>query len=295
MADDTFTLDENEGADKPKEPSDAEPKGSLEKPEGEEKGKESPKEPEGIDEKITAGITKALSEMSIPDLLNHPTLGPKLNSWSDKAGNAQSTAAVTKAEGDWGDEAKLKVLEQKFEDMSEEELGRALQDPETQAAFAALVDRRNKVTEEASEEAVAKKGQLYGYTVQIGVYQEMVGKSGLSTEAKEALRPEKFTHLGAKGIIAWGVAIQEALLEHASDEKSKALLDEKWEAHLEQQLGGDGASGGTRNGADISSGRPRSPITADMLRGMTAQEVMRVPAEQVTQALKEQAVKNAKK
>lgn len=305
MADDTFTIESRaneeraaqeaeEAAKEAKEAADVRAKESQEATEA-EKGKDGEEEQAVLNEKITEGITKALTNMSLSDLLKHPVLGPMLNSWSDKAGTAQVTSAVTQAKGSWEEEASLKVLQERFENMSEEELGRALKEPEAAEAFASLIAQRNKVAEEASEEAVSRKGQVYGYAVQVGVYTDMLEKSGLSVEKKAELKPENFTHLGSKGIIAWGSAVQEALLEQASDEKSRKLLDEKWEAHLEEREGGDKGGGSTRDRTDVSSGRTRGPITAKMLGSMTAQEVMLVPQEQITQALKEQAATSLKK
>lgn len=292
MADDTFTFTEEEdNKEAPKEAPDAKPSGSPEAKEGEEgaegekgktegdKGEEKKEEPKD-----------PLTELTLADLLKHPILGPMVHSWADKGASAQSAVAVDKAKVNWDEEATAKVLETKFENMSEEELGRALSDPETASAFAALVERRNKSRDEASEEAIATRGQRYGYAVEIGVYTEMIEKSDLPKEKKDELNPDNFTHLGANGITAWGAAVQLALLEHASSEKAKKLLEEKWEAYQEEQLGGGGeGSEQGRNGTDASSGTPRGPVTAEMLKRMTPQEVMQVPKELRDRALAEQA------
>ncbi|KKL84935.1 hypothetical protein LCGC14_1959720, partial [marine sediment metagenome] len=126
--------------------------------------------------------------------------------------------------------------------------------------------------------------------VEVGVYTEMLGKSDLPDEKKAELNPDNFTHLGPQGIVAWGAAVQQALVEHATDAKAKTLLEEKWDAFQEEKLGGGGeGSEQGRDGVDASSGAPRGPVTAGMLKKMTPQEVMQVPQELRDRALLDHA------
>lgn len=283
IADDEFNKapeGEDEGTPKPEEKApDAKPEGSQKAPD--EKGKEGQDPPP--DDKPKDPPTDPLANQDLASLLKHPVIGPILNSWADKAGAAQATSAVSQAKTGWEGEAELKVLEERFENMSDEDLGRALKDPDTAASFASLIANRTKAQEEASEEAIAQKGQVYGYAVQVGVYTKMLENSDLPAEKKAELNPDNFSHLGSPGILAWGTAVQEALLEHASSEKAKKLLDEKWEAHLEEQQGGGGAS---REKTDVSNGRPRGPVTGEMLSKMTPQQINEVPEDQKNAALK---------
>lgn len=293
MAEDTFTFidDNDKGKDNPKVAPDAKPPGSPEAKEGEEgqKGEEgTPEDDKGEEKKEEP--QDPLASLELADLLKHPILGPLVHRWADKGASAQSAVAVDSAKVGWDEKAATDVLKEKFENMSEEELGRALSDPETATAFAALVEQRNKSRDEASDEAIATKGQRYGYAVQVGIYSEMLEKSDLPKEKKAELNPDNFTHLGSKGITAWGAAVQLALVEHESGAKAKGLLEERWEAFKEEQLGGGGeGSEQGRNGTDASSGTPRGPVTADMLKGMSPQEVMRVPKELKERALIEHA------
>lgn len=292
MAKDEFTFtEEEEPKDSTKEAADAKPAGAPEAPKG-EKGKEGEEgAPEGVKgEEKKAEPKDPLEGLTLSELLKHPILGPLVHRWADKSASSQSAVAVDRAKIGWDEEAAVKALEEKFDAMSEEELGRALSNPETRDAFAALTERRNKSRDDASDEAIAVKGQRYGYAVEVGVYTEMLGKSDLPDEKKAELNPDNFTHLGPQGIVAWGAAVQQALVEHATDAKAKTLLEEKWDAFQEEKLGGGGeGSEQGRDGVDASSGAPRGPVTAGMLKKMTPQEVMQVPQELRDRALLDHA------
>ncbi len=235
------------------------------------------------EQKEKQALPDPLSTLTLNDLLKHPTLGPQVHSWADRGAVAQVRSAKQQALAEARADAEIEALSRRFDTMSPEELGQALTDPKTAEAYANLIQRNTKLKEGASQEEINRAGQVYGYAVQVATYMEVLEESGLTADVKASLSPDNFTHLGPKGITEWGKAIHKALVEHESSKGVDALLEARWEAYKEERLA---ELDGGRVPADVSNGRPSGPVTGEMLRKMSPQEIMQVPKDQRNKALK---------
>lgn len=221
----------------------------------------------------------------IKSIINHPVFGPQLQSWADSSASKAIRTALDQARSGWEADAHIEALSKRFDALSPEELGRTLQDPEMSKAYSALIERRNKQLEDESTGEVARVAQVFGYAVQVKANMELLGGSDLPAEAKATLAPENFQHLGPAGVATWTAEIQKALAAHEGDKSAQSLLEKKWEAFKEERMGkGDGARR-TNGSADIATTRVKGPITRESLAGMTPQQILELPEDQVNAAL----------
>jgi hypothetical protein len=226
-----------------------------------------------------------LSSLDIKSIIEHPKLGPKLQSWADRGANAQVSTAVARARAEIEGETQLNALTERFKGMEPEELGRALTDPATAEAYASIIARDKAIREQASTDEISSAAETLGFAIQIAQNQAVIEGSGLSPEVKASLSPDNFKHMGREGIPRWGEAIYNALVEKAVEDKVQGLLDERWEAFKEGRLA-ELDSGSAQRGRDITNGRHQGPITGEALKKMTPQEAMAIPKEQREAALR---------
>ncbi len=219
-------------ANKVEPPASKEGKGD-EKPDGEP--------PEEGDEDPLAEAFKGLKPHEvIHKLLEDGTVGPILQGWSDRAGDAQSATAVEQERGGIAEEAKSqaenKHWDEHFGSMSEEEIGEELAKDSKAAIAYSRYQQRQEAPPELDPERIAETSKLYGYAIQLATYDKMVKESELSDEVKANLKAENFTNQGPDGIIAWGGAIYGALIEQAAEVRANELLEEKWETFQQERL-----------------------------------------------------------
>ncbi len=174
-------------------------------------------------------------------LLEHPTLGPKLQHWADNAGDAQVASALERERPSIEAQAQRTAAEREedkhFSEMSPEEIHEEIAKDDKQAAAYARFQQRKESAGQPDQEGIVKASKIYAYASRIQSVQRVLRDSGLSAEAKAELAPEKFTHLGSEeGVIAWGSAVFQALVTHESDKGLQGLFDEKWEAEKEERL-----------------------------------------------------------
>ena len=221
----------SEGKDAP--PKDKEPPVSKEEPKTGREGEEEPGEGEekGEQEDPLKDLA-ADAKGALKVLLEHPILGPLLNKWSDKAGNAQVATALEEARPGIEADAKRSEAERAednyFSSMSEEEVTAAIgSDPKVASAYARY-QQREQAGEAPNATAVVQASQIYSYASEVALIKGLLDESELSDEVKETLKPDNFRHLKVEGIAAWKKAVFQAIVTHeASAIAAKEIADKK--------------------------------------------------------------------
>ena len=213
----------SEGKDaKPEDKGDGTP-ASKGKAKTEDGGEEEPGEgeEEGEKEELFKDLEGALMadpKGALKILLEHPTLGPVLNRWSDRAGNAQVATALEEARPGIEADAKRSEAERAednyFSSMSEEEVTAAIgSDPKVASAYARY-QQREQAGEAPNATAVVQASQIYSYASEVALIKGLLDESELSDEVKETLKPDNFRHLKVEGIAAWKKAVFQAIVTH---------------------------------------------------------------------------------
>ena len=192
----------------------------------EEKEKETPPDP--------------LKELKLRQLLDHPTLGPELQSWADKVGVAQVKAALERERPAIAQTERQQAAnaqwDEHFSRMSQEEIGEEISADAKAASAYAQYQQRQQVRPGISPEEVERASEIYANAAQVAVYTHMLDNSGLPDEKKAELKPENFTHLGVDGLVTWGQSIGQAIIDARSEARAQELLTEKWETYKQEQL-----------------------------------------------------------
>src|SRR3972149_4957674 len=200
-----------------------------------------------------------LKDLNIQQLLAHPALGPMLQSWADRAGAAQVAAvlererpAIAQTERERADHA---LWDEHFSSMTQEEIGEEISADSKAASAYAQYQERKQSGGGLSPEAVARASEVYSNAAQVAVYSHMLENSGLDDVVKAELKPENFTHMGVDGLVSWGQASGQAIIDSRVEARAQELLAEKWETHKQEQL------------AELEQDRP--PLTSGRRTGAT--------------------------
>ncbi len=231
---------------KPKEPPKKPPKGepSPEKPKAKAPAsKEEPAgEPEGT--KPKEGDDDPFKGMKPKDiiakLLEHPDVGPVLQNWADRAGDAQVATALDTArptiEADTRRLEAEKAEDAHFSGLTKEQIAEEIAGDEKTASAYARFQQRKEAGSPLNAEAIVQTSQLYSYTSRVAAVTSLLEESELTAEVKETLKPGNFTHLKTEGIREWEKAVFMALLGHAADAKAEELLEERWETYQQEHM-----------------------------------------------------------
>ena len=224
---------EKKGEPPPEKPKAKAPASKEEPPDGEPKPEVKPGE--GDEDPFKGMEPKDI----LAKLLEHPEVGPVLQHWADRAGDAQSLAAVEQERGAIANEARTQAedahWDEHFGKMSEEEIAEELaKDSKSAIAYSRYQQRQQEP--DLDPDRIVRASQTYGYVIQAETYVKMIEGSDLSAERKAELDPKKFMGQGPAGIIAWGTAIYEALIEQSARIKADALLEAEWETYQQEHL-----------------------------------------------------------
>lgn len=173
-------------------------------------------------------------------LLEHPKLGPLLNSWADNAAQAQIATALERdrpaIEADTKRLEAERVEDEHFSGMTPEQVSEEISGDEGKATAYARYQQRKEAGGAPNPEAIAQSAQLYAYTSEVAAIRGLLEGSELTDEVKESLKPEHFTHLKTEGIREWKKAVFQAIVTHEATGLTANELDEKWEAYKEEHL-----------------------------------------------------------
>ena len=209
------------------------------------------------------GQEDPFKDVTLKVLLEHPVLGPKLQSWSDGGVAAQVTAALERErpalKADAQKTATERSEDEHFSSMTREQIAEEIAESDEAATAYARFQQRRQASGELDPEGVARASQIYSYATKVASVSSLLEDSGLTAEAKAGLKPENFTHLGAQGIVEWEKAVFTAVVAHEVQQGAQKLLDDKWETYKQEQLA---ELDGERPA--ITSGRRTGPA-ADLL------------------------------
>lgn len=215
------------------------PKGKAE-PEGEGDGEPGEGEEGGEQEEDPLKDLAADPDGALKVLLGHSVLGPLLNKWLDRAGNAQVAAALENARPGIEADAKRSEAEraedEHFARMSQEEISAEIAGDEDAATAYARYQQRKQAGEAPNAEAITQASQLYSYASRVAAVSSLLEESDLSPEVRETLKPDHFKHLKAEGIREWEKAVFQAVVTHEATERAEKLKDEEWETYKEEHL-----------------------------------------------------------
>lgn len=124
-----------------------------------------------------------LAELSVEDLLKHPVLGKKVQSWKDADAARQMTGVRQAAERETRQRLESEITRKHFEGMSDAELIEAVKDPETKARWMALQNEPPPPPQEVVDAAVAH------YTNLLVRGTAAIAGADLSPEVKASLDP----------------------------------------------------------------------------------------------------------
>jgi hypothetical protein len=127
--------------------------------------------------------------------------------------------------------------------MSQEELGDEIsKDPKAAAAYARYQARQQKGAEPDAS-GIAAASTVYAYSAQVTLNAKLLKESDLPADKKAELAGTNFVQdsttgapRGTEGLLAWGEAIQTALIGQAAEVRAQELLSEKWETFREEKL-----------------------------------------------------------
>lgn len=196
-----------------------------------------------------SGNTDPLAGLELDDLLKHPELGSKLNSWKDKAASREAQTAVDRArpsiEAQAAQRKQDELMTNYFSNLEQEELARILaSDTDIAAEYGRLQEQAKHAPNPDENSTTAL---YHAYTLQVAQVNRTLNESGLSAEIKAGLDPNKFTHLGPEGIVEWSKAVNQAIIQEEVAKTLKAEFDSKWEAEKQDRLAKEEEeSGGTR-------------------------------------------------
>ena len=222
--------------------------------EGEKPYGEKPKEGEQED---------PLKGFELKALLEHPTVGPILSRWKDRAATAEVQQALEKERPTIEHDAQAKAAEaaedKHFSGMSQEAISEEISESEEAATAYARFQQRKQAGAGLDPEAVTKASQVYSYAARVAAVTGVIEGSELSDEVKATLKPDNFTYLGPAGIVEWEKAVFTAMVTHEASQLTEKELEAKFETYKQEHLA---ETDGER--PPVGPGR-RAAATADLM------------------------------
>ena len=224
-----------------------------------------------------------LASLTISDLLNHPQLGRAIQSWADTSGNSRLEAERGRVRTELESEYEFNQLHSEFDGMTQEEWQELVSEDRKAVDRLARYRALQKMREGNQNEAqIAASAETFALATQIATYSELL--KDLDQEAQVKLDARNFqkrqdgSPAGRQGVVAWGKAIHEALVQKA--------LDERWEAEKQNRLAKQEGRNG-RQAPVLVEGQSRGAIrlTKEVLENMSMEEINKLPQEDVNKVL----------
>lgn len=211
-----------------------------------------------------------LAGLDIQALLDHPVLGPRLQSWSDRTASSQTKAAVEEIRQQMEDDARIGAEDQAwkrhFDSLTPEQFGQLLRtDPRANAAWSRIQEHMSSgdgAGQELDPKTLEEASTVYALAAQIHTFSQVLEGSDLSAEKKAELSPEHFTNLGQEGVGVWSQSVMDAIIEQKAEARATELLDEKWETFRDGKLAEEDES--SSETPPMSPGR-RAPSRPDLI------------------------------
>ncbi len=190
-----------------------------------------------------------LADLTREQLLSHPVLGPLLQNWKDSDMDGRVQRVLERERGAMTEDARLASEEGKMASMEAEELGTYLQeDPSHRQDYANILARKDTVEVTGIKEEVEHGARILQIASTLRTYGERVKAANLPKEVLDTLNPEGFRE---KGIDAYQVAVDDALVAHGAQDKFSKELSKDLEAATQTELA---KRDGQRRPADLTPG-----------------------------------------
>ena len=181
-----------------------------------------------------------LGELKLEDLLKHPKLSTELKSWADKEAANQLRGKTDSIRSQLKPEVRAEVerqvadetLRKYFAGLNEEALGEVLaSNKELAGEYGRLAQEERQ--QQSQPDMMA--AMVHGYAIQMAQWDRLLQASGLEDAKKAELAPENYVDKGEAGLVEWGQAIQEAIIAHEVEKSLNSVLEERWQAYLQEQ------------------------------------------------------------
>lgn len=178
-----------------------------------------------------------LEGYDLSKLLEHPVLGPQLNSWNDKSANSRLQSERDKILNELEPQVRQRLEDEAvgkyLDDMSDEERGQELaRNPQLASKWAQIQQSREQANSHPEE--VARAAEVYALATQISSVDQLIDASDLPDAEKESLKDvSKFQGQGAGAIVGWTQQVMQRLVEHAKEKGIEAEIDTRWNSYLE--------------------------------------------------------------
>lgn len=199
---------------------------------GEESGDPTtPATGEGADgnQGLTGDGDDPLAALKPEDLLKHPVLGPQLQSWADKAAQAQIQSYASRNQAQLAnsrDQIRAEVEEESYvnwlQSLSPEERATEFAENPEGAAIWGKWAQKNNGARTVSPEEIQASAQVYAYAVTIQTTRALMDSSDLPDAKKAELDPQKYVPEGPAGLVKWQTAVHQALIDHAASKAPTA-------------------------------------------------------------------------
>lgn len=205
-------------------------------------------------------------EPNIEDLLKDPNLGPKLQSWADKAASKQISAALEREREKAREQGRSEgqtLKEQEIEDrffsgLSQEELARELAaDAELAGRYARYQERTQRRQAQAANDDTGATAEVLALATEIQHWNTVLEKSPLPADVKATLSADNFK-TSQNPLLEWSTAITNALVEHEVAKKvaagtgvSREAAREEARLEMDRKLPGGLAVAGASAGSQL--------------------------------------------
>ena len=231
------------------------------------------------------GEADPVAKLTMTELLNHPKLGPAIQSWADTSGNARLEATKREVRAELEQELEFSKLESEFKDMTREDWAELVsEDPSAVERYGQYKSILKMREGSQSDAKIAESAETFAMMAQIKTYQELLKGAGLPDDKLALLDPAHFTlrqdgsPAGRQGIINWGTAIYSALVE--------AEVERRLETRSQEHLAELDAKG-TRKSPVLANGQTRGAIrlSKEVLKNMTPEEINKIPEDELDRVL----------
>lgn len=207
-------------------------------PQGEQPNTEPQEEPKGDETNPPQGepSTDPLENLSIEDLLKHPKLASKVNSYADRVANNRIQAEVQAKLAEQEDTIRDELLDKYFSSLDETELGTVLaQDKNLAKEYGRLQEKAQPQGQFMTADQIAHQAQIEASRITIRTNTSLIVDSDLPDDIKQTLNPQNYVSQGMAGLTTWTQDIYKALAKHEASKSAKDMASEELEAERNRQ------------------------------------------------------------
>jgi len=252
------------------DPASGEPENPNPNPQGEQPSAE-PQEPKGEEPTEPNGegeVPDPLENLSIEDLLKHPKLASKVNSYADRVANNRIQAEVQSKLAEQEVSIRDDLLDKYFSSLDETELGQVLaKDKNLAKEYGRLQEKAEPQGQFMTADQISQQAQIEASRLTIRTNTSLIVDSDLPDDIKQTLNPQNYVSQGMAGLTTWTQDIYKALAKHEASKSAKDMFREELEAERNRQRAEKDEA---LPGASMTKGRVMQTLT-DLFSTSSAQ------------------------